>query len=193
MLRLSLVACSLAVTTCPPCHLELKFLLAAAKHELLCFTAWGWFWTFVISCCQHCLPAPRFSPNSDLMSFNFSSCSHAANKFQNCNPLSRTPSFSMPSQIHVFACCWHCSSFHGSLGPIPGCFKSSDHPMADCFSVCLTPSPAAIRSLFHAPSTRCRMLLLHRCEPSVLTPTSVFDELLLVTILMTRQATSHTP
>ena len=66
-------------------------------------------------------------------------------------------------------------------------------PMADCFSVCLTPSPTAIKSLFRAPTTNCRMLLWHRCEPSVLTPKSVFDELLLVTILMTPQAKSQTP
>ena len=54
-------------------------------------------------------------------------------------------------------------------------------------------SPAAIGSLFRAPSTRCRMLLLHCCEPLVLTPTAVFDELLLVTVLMTPRATSHPP
>ena len=41
----------------------------------------------------------------------------------------------------ILACCWHCSSCHGSLGPIPGCFSSrpsvpcsSAHLLADCFS-----------------------------------------------------------
>ena len=63
---------------------------------------------------------------------------------------------------HNFACCWYCSFFHGSQGPIPGCFSSvtstwhvfhqtysllgcfivasgasSGHPLADSFSACL--------------------------------------------------------
>ena len=54
--------------------------------------------------------------------------------------LSRTPIFSLPSQIHVIACCWHCSFFtvfwvptmavfflHGFLGSDPGCFSSDHH------------------------------------------------------------------
>ena len=57
----------------------------------------------------------------------------------------------------------------------------------------LPPSPAAIGSLLRALSTRCRMLLLHRCKPSVLRPTAIFDELLPVTVLMTPRATSHPP
>ena len=66
---------------------------------------------------------------------------------------------------HNFACCWHCSFFHGSWGPIPGCFssftsiwyvfhqtyysllvcfivasgESSAHSLADSFSACLAP------------------------------------------------------
>ena len=33
----------------------------------------------------------------------------------------------LPSQLleqldHNFACCWHCSFFHGFWGPVPGCF-----------------------------------------------------------------------
>ena len=66
---------------------------------------------------------------------------------------------------HYFACCWHCSFFHGSWGPIPGCFssftsiwhvfhqtyysllvcfivasgESSAHSLADSFSACLAP------------------------------------------------------
>ena len=112
--------------------------------------------------------------------------------------------------------CWHCSSLvgpgvptvatflHGSKGPRPWLFffmgtwlpslavflsprpfgtrfiKPSAHALADSSSVCLAP----------APSTRGRMLLLHCCEPSVLTPTAVFDGLLLDTVLMTPRATS---
>ena len=48
--------------------------------------------------------------------------------------LYRTPIFSLPSQIHVFACCWHCSFclrlallfLHGFLGSDPGCFFFTD-------------------------------------------------------------------
>ena len=82
---------------------------------------------------------------------------------------------------HNFACCWHCSFFHGSWGPIPSCFssftsiwhvfhqtyysllgcfivasgESSAHPLADSFCLPCSPSPAAIGSLFRASSTRC--------------------------------------
>ena len=78
----------------------------------------------------------------------------------------------------------------------PGCFikpsgESSAHPSLTTSLSALRPSPAAIGSLFRAPSTRCRMLLLHCCEPSVLTPTAIFDELLLITVLMTPRTTSH--
>ena len=85
----------------------------------------------------------------------------------------------------------------GSLGPVPGCFpfftfiwgvfqtfcslvasdKASAHPLPDSF--CL-------------PCTR-RGLRVHCCEPSVLTPTAFFDELFLVTVLMTPRATSYQP
>ena len=66
---------------------------------------------------------------------------------------------------HNFACCWHCSFFHWSWGPIPGCFssiasiwhvfppsyysllvcfivpsgESSAHSLANSFSACLAP------------------------------------------------------
>ena len=55
----------------------------------------------------------------------------------------------------------------------------------------LPPSPAGSGSHFRAPSTRCRMPLLHCCKLSVLTSTAVFYELLLITVLMTPRATSH--
>ena len=65
------------------------------------------------------------------------------------------------NQTTTFACCWHCSFFHGSWGPIPGCFsvmglcvpslavflpsrpsgtcfiKPSTRLLADSFSCCL--------------------------------------------------------
>ena len=34
------------------------------------------------------------------------------------------PSPFLEQSNHIFACCWHCSDFHGSWGPIPGCFSS---------------------------------------------------------------------
>ena len=33
------------------------------------------------------------------------------------------PSPFLGQSNHYFACCWHCSFFRGSLGPIPGCFS----------------------------------------------------------------------
>ena len=72
----------------------------------------------------------------------------------------------------------------GSWGPVPGCFSffasmwhvfhqifcsllgvSSSLPVADSSLSALPPSLTAIGSLFRAPSTRCRLLLLHCCEP----------------------------
>ena len=45
--------------------------------------------------------------------------------FRRTAALSRTPIFSLPSQIHhFFACSWHCSFFfYGFLGSDPGCFS----------------------------------------------------------------------
>ena len=124
------------------------------------------------------------------------------------------PSPLLEQSNHNLACCWHCSFFRGSWGPIPGCFLHGSRPWLFFFlhvhlarvssNLLLTswltaslsalpPSSAAIGSLFRAPSTRCRMLLLHCSELSVLTPTAIFDELLLVTVLMTPRATNHSP
>ena len=107
---------------------------------------------------------------------------------------------------------------HGSWGPVPGCFSfftSIWHVFNQTFysppgweparvssslllnllltPIALSPSLASIESLFRAPSTRCRMLLSHCYEPSALTPTAVYDELLVATVLMTPRATSHPP
>ena len=66
------------------------------------------------------------------------------------------------------------------------------HLQEDSFSVC--PALVAGCDLCFVLQTRaCRMLRLHRCKPPVLTPTAIFDELLLVTVLMTPRATSHPP
>ena len=89
-----------------------------------------------------------------------------------------------------------------SSRPFGTCFiKPSGHLLAGstCFIVAswtaslsaLPLSTTATGSLSRAPSTRCRMLLLRCCGPSVLKPTAVFDELLLVTVLLTPRATSH--
>ena len=115
---------------------------------------------------------------------------------------------------HNVACCWHCSFFRGSSGPIRGCFlhrslgpvlgfltfftalsaRVSSHTLRGSFSVRLAPLAGCDRvSVSCSKDARCRVLLLHCCEPSVLTPTAVFDELLLVTVLMTPRATSHPP
>ena len=32
------------------------------------------------------------------------------------------PSSLLEQLDHNFACCWHCSFFHGFWGPVPGCF-----------------------------------------------------------------------
>ena len=81
------------------------------------------------------------SPNSGQVGVSTSHLLRMRTKtaFRRIAALSRTPIFSLPSQIHFFACCWHCSfacswhcsfacswhcSFYGFLGSDPGCFSS---------------------------------------------------------------------
>ena len=94
---------------------------------------------------------------------------------------------------HNFPCCWHCSFFHGSCFPIPGCFssftsswhvfhqtcdshlgcfivasgESSALPLADSFSACLTPRRRLRSGLCFVLQTRTAEYFLHCCEPSV--------------------------
>ena len=43
------------------------------------------------------------------------------------------PSSLLEQFNHNFACRWHCSFFHGSWGPVPGCSSSSSRPFGTCF------------------------------------------------------------
>ena len=65
---------------------------------------------------------------------------------------SRTHPFPFLGQSnHYFACCWHCSFFHGSLCPIPGCFSFMG-PWVPSVAVFLSSRP--LGTCFIKPSTR---------------------------------------
>ena len=85
---------------------------------------------------------------------------------------------------HNFACCWHCSFFHGSWGPIPGCFSSSwvlgsrpwlffvsTRPFGTCFikpttrSLCVSPSLLVNLPLTHwLTASPLALLLVAACD-----------------------------
>ena len=136
----------------------------------------------ILHCCSH----NRTTADRDT---NFSTCLQLL-----CSFLSRVLGPFLHVQLGPVPGCF---SFLTSIGRVfhqtfcspPGwgagmCFivasgEPSDTPWLTASLSALHPSPAAIGSLFRAPSTRFRMFLLH-CEPSVLTSTAVFDVLLLI-------------
>ena len=96
------------------------------------------------------------------------------------------PSPFLGQSNHIFACCWHCSYFHGSWRPIPGCFSSwvlgsramavllSSRPFDTCSSnLLLTPLAGSFSCVAASPwfrvSRHARLLFLMvrwLCPPS---------------------------
>ena len=96
------------------------------------------------------------------------------------------PSPFLGQSNHIFACCWHCSDFHGSWRPIPGSFSSwvlgsramavlpSSRPFDTCSSnLLLTPLAGSFSCVAASPwfrvSRHARLLVLvvrWLCPPS---------------------------
>ena len=94
--------------------------LCLLGHSILLFTA-----TDIIRQCPCTSASIIFSPNSGQVGVSTSHLLRMRTKtaFRRIAALSRTPIFSLPSQIHFFACCWHCSfacSWHCSFSRIFG-------------------------------------------------------------------------
>ena len=90
-----------------------------------------------MACCNAFSPRTDLSPHSPTRTFNttfFSLIAHLG--FSDASRILRriVPHFS-DNQNQYFACCWHCSFFHGSWGPIPGCLSFVGPWVPGCFSV----------------------------------------------------------
>ena len=121
--------------------------------------------------------------------------------FATCLQLAMLFSFTGPgvpslAVFSFFTSIWHV--FHQTFCSRLGCFiVSSDEPsahlLAGSLSVCLAPVASCDRVSVSCSKHALQSASSHCSEPLVLTPKAVFDELLLVTVLMTPQVTRHPP